>query len=88
MVVTKESVISVPNKWYTCETCGLSLPQGIQAWKVVSTELGTKYYHYYAKDGGKHIVNASGVIQYSAHDYRMAMALLPICFLVGLFAFT
>ena len=39
---------------------------------------------YYAKDGGKHIVNASGVIQYSAHDYRMSMALLPICFFVGL----
>ena len=52
MVVTNEFLISVPNKWYTCERDGLSLPQGIQAWKVVSTELGTKFYHYYAKDGG------------------------------------
>ena len=52
MVVTDEYLVTVPNKWYRCERDGLLLPQGSRVWKVVSTELGTKYYHYNPIDGG------------------------------------
>lgn len=61
MVVTNESTIFVPNKWplalshtmiYRCQRDGLPLHQGRPAWRVESTELGIKYYHYNPIDGG------------------------------------
>ena len=39
---------------------------------------------HYAQTSDHIAIGAGGLIQHSAHDYRMAMILLPVCFIVGL----
>ena len=40
------------NTFHTCERCGMLIPEDDFIWKVESTELGIKFYHYDKKDGG------------------------------------